>query len=84
PVPVTVGSVGHPDQQWRAMTVRGLRGELTTVAVDLSNVKSTVRSLVYTQVGIGVAVLLVLGIAGYAVVHRSLRPLAEVEQTAAA
>ncbi|PRC51479.1 two-component sensor histidine kinase, partial [Mycobacterium sp. ITM-2017-0098] len=39
---------------------------------------------VYTQVGIGVAVLLVLGIAGYAVVHRSLRPLAEVEQTAAA
>jgi two-component system OmpR family sensor kinase len=29
-------------------------------------------------------VLLVLGIAGYAVVHRSLRPLVEVEQTAAA
>jgi two-component system OmpR family sensor kinase len=84
PVPVTVGSVGHPDELWRAMTVRGLRGELTTVAVDLSNVKSTVRSLVYTQVGIGAAVLLVLGIAGYAVVHRSLRPLAEVEQTAAA
>jgi len=31
-----------------------------------------------------VAVLLVLGIAGFAVVHRSLRPLVEVEQTAAA
>lgn len=84
PVPVTVGSVDHSDVQWRAMTVRGLRGELTTVAIDLSDVKSTMRSLVYAQAGIGTAVLLVLGVAGYAVVHRSLRPLAEVEQTAAA
>ncbi|MGZ8801329.1 MAG: sensor histidine kinase [Mycobacterium sp.] len=84
PVPVTVGSVDHSDVQWRAMTVRGLRGELTTVAIDLSDVKSTMRSLVYAQAGIGAAVLLVLGIAGYAVVHRSLRPLAEVERTAAA
>ncbi|CAN3130911.1 histidine kinase [Mycobacterium sp. smrl_JER01] len=84
PVPVTVGSVDHSDVHWRAMTVRGLRDELTTVAIDLSDVKSTVRSLVYTQVGIGAAVLLVLGIAGYAVVHRSLRPLSQVEQTAAA
>ncbi|WP_221193393.1 cell wall metabolism sensor histidine kinase WalK [Mycolicibacterium iranicum] len=84
PVPVTVGSVDQPDEQWRAMTVRGLRGELTTVAIDLSDVKSTMRSLVYTQIGIGAAVLVILGIAGYAVVHRSLRPLSEVEQTAAA
>jgi two-component system OmpR family sensor kinase len=84
PVPVTVGSINHSDIQWRAMTVRGVRGELTTVAIDLSDVASTVRALLWSQVGIGVAVLLVLGIAGYAVVHRSLRPLAEVEQTAAA
>jgi two-component system OmpR family sensor kinase len=47
-------------------------------------VQSTVRALTWSQVGIGLAVLLVLGIAGYIVVHRSLRPLAEVEQTAAA
>jgi two-component system OmpR family sensor kinase len=66
------------------MTVRGLRGELTTVAIDLSDVSSTVRALTWSQVGLGAAVLLVLGIAGYAVVHRSLRPLVEVEQTAAA
>ncbi len=84
PVPVTVGSVDDSDVQWRAMTVRGSRGELTTVAIDLTNVSSTTRALVYGQVGIGLAVLLVLGIVGYAVVHRSLRPLAEVEQTAAA
>ncbi|MGE2735645.1 sensor histidine kinase [Mycolicibacterium vaccae] len=84
PDPVTVGSVDHPDVHWRAMTVRNDNGGLTTVAVDLSDVDSTMRTLVYTQIGIGVAVLLVLGIVGYAVVHRSLRPLAEVEQTAAA
>jgi two-component system, OmpR family, sensor kinase len=84
PVPVTVGSIDHSDVQWRAMTMRGLGGELTTVAIDLSDVQSTVRALIYAQVGIGMAVLLVLGVVGYAVVHRSLRPLVEVEQTAAA
>ena len=42
------------------------------------------RALSGTQVGIGVVVLFVLGVAGYVVVHRSLRPLVEVEQTAAA
>ena len=84
PVPVTVGSIEHSNVQWRAVTVRGLNGELTTVAIDLSDVQSTVRALTYAQAGIGAAVLLVLGVAGYAVVHRSLRPLVEVEQTAAA
>ena len=84
PVPVTVGSIDDSKVQWRAMTVRGLHGELTTVAIDLSDVSSTVDALLWSQIGIGVAVLLVLGIAGYAVVHRSLRPLVEVEQTAAA
>jgi len=84
PVPVTVDSVRHSGVQWRAMTVRGPDGELTTVAIDLSDVQSTVRALTYAQVGIGLAVLLVLGVAGYAVVHRSLRPLVEVERTAAA
>jgi two-component system OmpR family sensor kinase len=84
PVPVTVGSIDNSNVQWRAMSVRGLRGELTTVAIDLSDVQTTVRALIYAQVGIGAAVLLVLGVAGYWVVHRSLRPLTEVEQTAAA
>src|SRR4029079_15150960 len=84
PVPVTVGSIDHSKVEWRAMSVRGLRGELTTVAIDLSDVQSTVRALIYAQLGIGCAMLLVLGVAGYWVVHRSLRPLVEVEQTAAA
>lgn len=84
PIPVTVGSMGGSHIQWRAMTVRSSDGSRTTVAIDLSDVQSSVRALIWSQIGIGAAVLLVLGIAGYAVVHRSLRPLVEVEQTAAA
>jgi two-component system OmpR family sensor kinase len=84
PDPVTVGSVNGSNVQWRAVSVRGPLGRLVTVAFDLSDVQHTLRSLIWLQVGIGAAVLLVLGIAGYAVVHRSLRPLVEVERTAAA
>ena len=83
-VPTTVGSIDGSHVRWRAVSVRGTHGELTTVAIDLSDVESTVRSLIYTQLGIGLAVLVVLGIAGFAVVRRSLRPLVEIEQTAAA
>jgi two-component system OmpR family sensor kinase len=83
PEPVTVGSIDHSDVQWRAMSVHGPHDELTTVAIDLSDVQSTVRALIWSQVGIGAAVLLVLGVAGFWVVQRSLRPLTEVERTAA-
>ncbi|BBZ68832.1 two-component sensor histidine kinase [Mycolicibacterium insubricum] len=83
-VPTTVGSIGDSDVRWRAVSLHGPDGELTTVAMDLSEVDSTVDSLVLAQAGIGVAVLLVLGLAGYGLVQRSLRPLGEVEKTAAA
>jgi two-component system OmpR family sensor kinase len=82
--PVTVGSLDHSNVQWRAVSVQGPNGELTTVAIDMSDIQSTVRSLAWSQVAIGTAVLVILGVAGYWVVHRSLRPLVEVEKTAAA
>lgn len=84
PAPVTIGSVDRSGVQWRAVSVVGPLGRVIAVAFDLSDVQHTVRSLVWLQVGIGAAVLLVVGLAGYAVVNRSLRPLIEVEQTAAA
>ena len=83
PNPTTLPSVNGSDIQWRAVSVHGPNG-LTTVAIDLSDLQHTVSSLVWLQMGIGVAVLAVVGIASFAVVQRSLRPLAEVEQTAAA
>ncbi|MCV7437823.1 sensor histidine kinase [Mycobacterium seoulense] len=83
PNPTTLPSVNGSGILWRAVSVRGPHG-LTTVAIDLSDVQHTVSSLVWLQIGIGVAVLVVVGIAGFAVVQRSLRPLSEVEQTAAA
>ncbi len=83
PDPTTLPSVNGSDIEWRAVSVRGPHG-LTTVAIDLSDVQHTVRSLVWLQIGIGVGVLVIVGIASFAVVQRSLRPLSEVEQTAAA
>jgi two-component system OmpR family sensor kinase len=83
PTPTTLPSVNGSDIQWRAVSVRGPHG-LTTVAMDLSDVQHTVRSLALLQIGIGVAVLIVVGIASFVVVHRSLQPLYKVEQTAAA
>ncbi len=84
PNPTSLPSVSDSDIEWRAVTVRGPQGGLTTVAIDLSDVDNTVRSLVWLQAGIGAAVLFVVGIASFVVVHRSLRPLTEVEETAAA
>jgi two-component system, OmpR family, sensor kinase len=83
-VPVTIGSVDRSGVQWRAVSVVGPLGRVVAVAFDLSDVQHTVRSLVWLQSGIGAVVLLVVGLASYAVVNRSLRPLIEVEQTAAA
>jgi two-component system, OmpR family, sensor kinase len=82
--PTTVGSVDKSDVRWRAVSVRGPLGRLVTVAYDLSDVQHTVGALVWLQLGIGIAVLLVLALAGYWVVRQSLRPLMEVEQIAAA
>ncbi|WP_326565994.1 sensor histidine kinase [Mycobacterium sp. 3-98] len=83
PNPTTLPSVNGSNIHWRAVSVRGPQG-LTTVAIDLSDLQHTLRSLVWLQVAIGVGVLVLVGIASFAVVQRSLRPLAEVERTAAA
>ncbi|MFD4293406.1 sensor histidine kinase [Rhodococcus sp. NPDC058505] len=80
--PVTIGSVGEARERWRALTTTTPNGTVT-VAVRLDDVDATVGRLVALQIGIGVGVLAVLGVVGYFLVRRSLRPLAEVEETAA-
>lgn len=82
--PVTLPSINGSDIRWRAVSLRRPNGELTTVAVDLYEVENIIRSLVWLQAGIGVAVLVVVGLAGFGMVKRSLKPLTEVERTAAA
>jgi two-component system, OmpR family, sensor kinase len=84
PLPVTVGSSDASARHWRAVSVHPHDGGLITVAFDLTDARSTVRTLVWSQVIIGAGVLLMLGIAGWGVAHISLRPLVQVERTASA
>ncbi|MBM7413496.1 MULTISPECIES: HAMP domain-containing sensor histidine kinase [Nocardiaceae] len=81
--PTTVGSVGDPDESWRTVTVSNEDGQ-TTVAIPLAGNEAIVSRLVTLQLSIGLAVLVMLGVAAYFLVRRSLRPLQEVEVTAAA
>ncbi len=82
--PYTVGSQ-HGGEQWRAVTtVLADRSGSITVAVSLSDVQATLARLRWVEVLVGVAVLAVLGGAGYAAVRSSLRPLTQMESTATA
>ncbi|MFN3340465.1 MAG: HAMP domain-containing protein, partial [Dietzia sp.] len=82
--PTTVPSTGDDSTSWRALRFDSPGGESVTVAIPLTENRAVVQRLVYLQVGIGIVVLALLALAAYATVHRSLRPLREVERTAAA
>lgn len=81
--PVTVDSADGSDVQWRVLTITNEYGSVT-IALPLDEHQRTVAGLILVEVFTGIAALLVLAGAGYLVVRRSLRPLNEVEQTAAA
>lgn len=55
-----------------------------TVGLPLDDVQATVRRLILIILIVGVGVLLLVGSLGYFLVRSSLRPLVEVEETAAA
>ncbi len=82
--PFTVGSLTG-SQSWRVVALPDSHGPGSVlVAVSLAEVDHTVGRLVALELSIGGVVVLVLGVLGYVVVRRSLRPLVEVERTAAA
>nr|WP_253785758.1 HAMP domain-containing sensor histidine kinase [Nocardia amikacinitolerans] len=81
--PVTVGSAGDADVEWRVMTVQS-QETTATIALPLTQNQETVRRLVMLQLVIGLAVLAALALAAYFVIRRSLRPLRRVENIAAA
>ncbi|MCU1642778.1 MAG: two-component sensor histidine kinase [Nocardia sp.] len=81
--PATVGSTAGSTTRWRVLTVTNKNGS-TTIGVSLADNLQTVSGLIYFELATGATALLLLGIGGYLVVRRSLRPLRQVEETAAA
>ncbi|QCB52611.1 HAMP domain-containing histidine kinase [Rhodococcus sp. PAMC28707] len=79
---VTVRSKGG-GTEWRVLTISNQNGS-TVVAQPLIAVETTVDRLIVLQTMIGAVVLAVLAVVAYFVVRGSLRPLVEVEETAAA
>ncbi|NKY27648.1 sensor histidine kinase [Nocardia gamkensis] len=81
--PRTVDSSDDSSVRWRVLTTTNEYGS-TTIGLPLTDNQETVSRLIFFEVGTGAAALLALGAVGYLVIRRSLRPLREVEQTAAA
>ena len=85
--PFTVSS--STGSQWRAIAYPGTENATgqqvaIIVALPLEDVSATVRSMIGVLAGSGVVILVLGGLAGWWAVHRSLRPLRRIEQTAAA
>ena len=79
--PTTVDS-DHSGLEWRALSVKTPSGT-TTVALSLGDTDETVARLIALETGIGAVVLATLAVASYFVIRASLRPLVQVENTAA-
>jgi two-component system OmpR family sensor kinase len=69
---------------WRIMSSPLPRGYTLVVGSDLEGDQKAIRRLAAIEAVVGLTVLTVLGVAGYALVRNSLRPLVEVERTAQA
>jgi two-component system OmpR family sensor kinase len=81
--PYTVAA-SDGDSRWRMVVVIFADGSALTVAQSMSEVDSAVSRLIWTELIVGAGVLLLLAAAGVAAVRTSLRPLGEIERTAAA
>ncbi|WP_327143461.1 sensor histidine kinase [Nocardia sp. NBC_01327] len=81
--PITVGSIGDGGEQWRIMRTTNQYGT-STVGLRLDETKGILDRLILLQAVIGALVLAALAVVARLVIRRSLKPLGEVERTAAA
>ena len=71
--------------RWRVLVQPTIRGsDLVVVASSLDEVDATIGRLIPIDLAVSAAVLLLLAGVGVAIVRASLRPLVQIEQTAAA
>ncbi|MGY2064822.1 sensor histidine kinase [Blastococcus sp. SYSU DS0619] len=80
--PVTVRA--DDGTQWRVMSGQLPGGYTLVVGTDLEGDQRAISRLVAIELVVGFVVLTMLAAAGYVLVRNSLRPLADVEQTARA
>jgi two-component system OmpR family sensor kinase len=67
---------------WRVKVVHAQDG-IAAIAVSLDTVEATTRQLIVIEFAVGSLLLVVLGSVAFAVVRLGLRPLTEIEHTAA-
>ncbi|WP_229403034.1 sensor histidine kinase [Micromonospora okii] len=70
--------------RWRILYAELPNGQMVAIAQNLTDVDSAVKRLVWIDLLVGGAVLILLASIGAAIVRTSLKPLVEIERTAAA
>jgi two-component system OmpR family sensor kinase len=91
-LPGVQGRIGEPftvssqdgETRWRLITTIQRGGQLVTIGEDLSNVDKSVDRLILINLLVGLGAILALAVVGVWITRRSLRPLVEIEATAAA
>lgn len=81
--PYTVYAADHK-VRWRVLVAELPDGRLMALGQNLSDIDLAVTRLVWIDVLVGGTVLIILASVGAAIVRASLRPLVQIEQTAAA
>ncbi|MEU5565908.1 sensor histidine kinase [Micromonospora musae] len=81
--PLTVRAQGSPIR-WRILYTELPNGQWAAIGQNLTDVDLAVRQLVWIDLLVGGSVLILLASVGAAIVRTSLKPLVEIERTAAA
>ncbi|PRY52184.1 two-component system OmpR family sensor kinase [Geodermatophilus tzadiensis] len=81
---VAVVDSADGDEAWRVAAQQLPGGPVVVVGTDVDRNAGIIGQLVFIEVGVGLVVLALLGLAGYWLVRSSLRPLDAVERTAQA